>query len=873
MAKTLNASEDLGLATDPIKAFPSLETPRDNGPTQPREPHASFPTGLHPSSAFRLPAFSPEEKQTRLADAAQKEQREVNDSVRTTFSAVHTTLRSQGAAIRGLDELFKRALPELDALHIKVGDRAAEASLRQLEAEVRKIDEALASAVAASAERTAATSAALETKFDVALGQRALDGLARVERHGELEQAAREAVTAEAARLSSEATVQVGALEALATRVRDLEPRVGQAEEYAASLDAQAEAERAEVGRLLACKAEAHVVAGLAAEVGELGMAATRRWERAETDSAAAAKETMGLLAEKMDRADAERSLDALASQLGAQSRDAAAAGATLAAAMAARLEETEAELRDQIGAVEARLAEARAESSAHVASLSQSVEASVAQQRGALRGLASSVEKESDTVRSALRLVGDRLGGIDELREEGLKTAREVVALRSALDGLSSASDGHAGQLTELNAAASKLAARCKAQALASDAMTGQLQVLTERVETSEDRLGELGHRVGSLCDEPAAATADELADLVSAQAVAESRIEARLAALERHVVEGERRTSGVQRTVAEATQERLEALEAQLGDAAAAEAKRDVAMRRAAASADQAAASAAAAAASAAAQPPPLMPPPAASPDDVTELKAELQLLRREQAAGAAQLQLLQGEVRALPKARAAAEPPSPGATPAGAASASGPWAAHAAAQWAGDGGAALASAIEHRPEGVEEATRAQEVALQRWSADHVEVLEQLLSHALSGRWIGTVGGGNTPKTVVVGSGSGVLVSWHEQASNSHATCFGWRAHARELYVEEAGLYEVSVGLWPAVAGLTADLRVDTASVLVFKDEAGIELEGGGAAGGEVRGLCRVTMLSLPAGAAVSLAAESSMPRTRAYLALRKL
>ena len=41
----------------------------------------------------------------------------------------------------------------------------------------------------------------------------------------------------------------------------------------------------------------------------------------------------------------------------------------------------------------------------------------------------------------------------------------------------------------------------------------------------------------------------------------------------------------------------------------------------------------------------------------------------------------------------------------------------------------------------------------------------------------------------------------------------------------------------------------------------------------GAEAGGLCAVSLLSLPAGAAVSLAAEHATRRTKAYLGLRKL
>lgn len=100
------------------------------------------------------------------------------------------------------------------------------------------------------------------------------------------------------------------------------------------------------------------------------------------------------------------------------------------------------------------------------------------------------------------------------------------------------------------------------------------------------------------------------------------------------------------------------------------------------------------------------------------------------------------------------------------------------------------------------------------------------------------------------------------------------GWRARsgARQVRTAEPGVYEVSVGLWPPTAGLRAELRVDGIAALLL--------------GGDYTpppapppprspacGLCCVTLLSLHAGAALTLAAEHAAEGTRAYLGLRKL
>ena len=116
---------------------------------------------------FLTPSFTPE---IGLDEAtALSEQREVNAGVRSTFSAVNSTLRSQGAAIRGLEELLKRALPEVDRVS-KVQLRKAEVS--SVDAVVTEVSR-LADELMASKEAQKALVATLTGKFDAQLGQRA----------------------------------------------------------------------------------------------------------------------------------------------------------------------------------------------------------------------------------------------------------------------------------------------------------------------------------------------------------------------------------------------------------------------------------------------------------------------------------------------------------------------------------------------------------------------------------------------------------------------------------------------------------------------------------------------------------------------------
>ena len=66
----------------------------------------------------------------------------------------------------------------------------------------------------------------------------------------------------------------------------------------------------------------------------------------------------------------------------------------------------------------------------------------------------------------------------------------------------------------------------------------------------------------------------------------------------------------------------------------------------------------------------------------------------------------------------------------------------------------------------------------------------------------------------------------------------------------------------------GLVAELRVDGVPTLLLREPASALQTGG-----DVRGLNCMTLVSLPAGATITAAAEHAAPRTRAYLSMRKL
>ena len=112
----------------------------------------------------------------------------------------------------------------------------------------------------------------------------------------------------------------------------------------------------------------------------------------------------------------------------------------------------------------------------------------------------------------------------------------------------------------------------------------------------------------------------------------------------------------------------------------------------------------------------------------------------------------------------------------------------------------------------------------------------------------------------------------------------CFLWSARTTQLGCEDAGLYEVAVGVWPASKLLAAELRVNGTVAVILHDAAADALRlaaasraGGGAARtrlvSEVAGLCSVTILSLLAHATLTVAVQNATPRTRSFLGLRKL
>ena len=94
-------------APSPAFLAPELQKPFAVRPEERAPPSSELP--------LRTPTlrpFYPRATSAELPFVA--EFREVNAGVRSTLSAVHSTLRSQGAAVRGAEELLRQLLPDVD---------------------------------------------------------------------------------------------------------------------------------------------------------------------------------------------------------------------------------------------------------------------------------------------------------------------------------------------------------------------------------------------------------------------------------------------------------------------------------------------------------------------------------------------------------------------------------------------------------------------------------------------------------------------------------------------------------------------------------------------------------------------------------------
>ena len=95
--------------------------------------------------------------------------------------------------------------------------------------------------------------------------------------------------------------------------------------------------------------------------------------------------------------------------------------------------------------------------------------------------------------------------------------------------------------------------------------------------------------------------------------------------------------------------------------------------------------------------------------------------------------------------------------------------------------------------------------------------------------------------------------------------------------IIVNEAGVYEVAIGLWPPAPNLRVELQVDRRPAALADGAGGVGASPASlpsaAARSEACGLVCITLLSLHTGAVLSLVAEHTAGPTKAYLGVRKL
>jgi chromosome segregation ATPase len=804
-------------------------------------------------------------------EAQASEQREVNQGLRSTLGAVNSTLRSQGAAIRGLEELLKRALPEIDRM-VKVEKLKADASsVEQVFIELVKLKDQLETIE----ERSRGTLSMVDGKFDATLGQRALEALQRQQQQAEHEAAAREAVAAEVVRIASSIAVFSTTVDTVRQDHKTMEPRITSLERRSDAADHDVDELKAMGERLHRGKADAALVDGLRAEVSEAAEGAQRRYAKMEDEVRKQYAELSKGLGQRMERYDCQRALDGLSEQLAKQASDHSSASARLGETLNGRVERAEQTARSALLSVEGDAAEARADLQAQLDKVGLAVDAAAASAASQLRAQAASAEREISELRTGLEAAAEKSEGVGALRVQLSSVTSELAALSASAKATQEEVESLVGSMADVRPVATRLTPLIPK-------MTSQLQVVTDRLETCEDRLQELFSEGGG----PSAAAAAQ-----------------------------RDREMSLMRAV-EALRVRLETLESRVHEEAGSAARREAEARSAATNAHASAAAAAAAARSAAltaadaadrSRPPSALsqsisqghrsPDPSASGYErgdagaVHELRAEMAAMRKEQQASQQQIAALAAELHAatssqhapgsLPRPRG--NPSSPGGSSAcGGLGAGGqpprpPTSDYPTPVAAAFTGSSLApydasriSDLEQSLAASVQAHRQTESAMHEWSTAHAETIEVLLSQALTGRWVGTVGG-DAPTGGAAGGG---LVRWLHQAANTHSDCFGWQEGTHELQVGEPGVYELGMGLWPPTPGMQAELRVDgLPAVLVGGAQASVGLPKSEGGRSPACGLCCITMLSLNAGARLSLAATSAAGPAKAYLGLRKL
>ena len=124
-------------APSPAFLAPELQKPFAVRPEERAPPSSELP--LRTAAALR--PFYPRATSAELPFVA--EFREVNAGVRSTLSAVHSTLRSQGAAVRGAEELLRQLLPDVDRVSKALALKAEASAFGATQTRVQKLSDAL----------------------------------------------------------------------------------------------------------------------------------------------------------------------------------------------------------------------------------------------------------------------------------------------------------------------------------------------------------------------------------------------------------------------------------------------------------------------------------------------------------------------------------------------------------------------------------------------------------------------------------------------------------------------------------------------------------------------------------------------------------
>ena len=377
--------------------------------------------------AFEQPRFSDSfvvDEQSMLA-----EQREVNRGVRATFTSLNSTLRSQGAAIRGLEELMKRALPEVDRLNKADKTKADFAAVDRVVAEVVRLTEQVNTA---EKERGQLASA-IDTKFDNGLGRQALDTLARQQQQADQEASAREAVTGEVVRLASSVAGFATTLEAVRAEGKQNEPRIASLERRADSNDASLRTDRDEVSKSLRNKVDLQALDAVVRGVQETGEATDRRLSKIESDARKQQAEALTAIGAAMSRDECQLALSAITEQLARQSNETSQGDARVHDAMTLRIERAEESARAALTQLDNDCADARAELQAQMSKVSLSVETTGANVTQGLKASIASVEKEHADLKQVVERLQGEVMGTTAMQAEHADLRDELERLHTA--------------------------------------------------------------------------------------------------------------------------------------------------------------------------------------------------------------------------------------------------------------------------------------------------------------------------------------------------------------------------------------------------------------------------------------------------------